>query len=90
MRAETVDCFYNLGNGRRTALKELAELLLRLTGSRQAIEYASRSQATLVCNRIGSPERAKREIGFAASIGLEDGLRCLIDWRNMNEARVRL
>jgi UDP-glucose 4-epimerase len=81
MRAEAVDRFYNVGTGQRTSLRELAELLLRLTGSNQAIKYAPRSQATLVRNRIGSPKRAQQEIGFLAQIPLEQGLKDLIAWR---------
>ncbi|HEV2547555.1 MAG TPA: NAD-dependent epimerase/dehydratase family protein [Stellaceae bacterium] len=86
MRAEAVDRFYNVGTGKRTSLRELAELLLRLTGSNQAIKYAPRSQATLVRNRIGSPERASREIGFNARIELEQGLTRLIAWRSAHVA----
>jgi UDP-glucose 4-epimerase len=81
MQAETVDRFYNVGTGRRTSLKELAELLLRLTGSDLPIRYAPRSDATLVRNRIGSPGRASAELGFTAQVPLEDGLRDLIAWR---------
>jgi UDP-glucose 4-epimerase len=81
MRAETVDRFYNIGTGRRTSLKELAERLCHLTGCNQPIRYASRSQATLVRNRIGDPRRAAKEIQFSAQIGLDEGLRRLIQWR---------
>jgi len=81
MAAETVDRFYNVGTGRRTSLKELTEMLLNLTGCNCEIRYAPRSQATLVRNRIGSPVRARQEIGFAAQIPLGEGLRRLIDWR---------
>src|SRR5580765_470420 len=37
MQGEATDRFYNVGTGRRTSLKELAELLLQLTGSSQPI-----------------------------------------------------
>ena len=60
MKADATDRFYNVGTGKRTSLKELAEMLIRLTGCKQPIKYAPRSQATLVRNRIGSPERARR------------------------------
>lgn len=93
LRADAVDQFYNVGTGRRTSLRELAEMLLNLTGCNQPIRYAPRSQATLVRNRIGSPVRAEREIGFKAGIGLEEGLRDLIAWRKSHieevEARRR-
>jgi len=88
MRADVVDRFYNVGTGQRTSLKELAEMLLRLTGSNQPIQYAPRSQATLVRNRIGSPKRAADEIGFIAEMPLEQGLRELIGWRKGHIAEV--
>jgi UDP-glucose 4-epimerase len=81
MRATASDGFYNVGTGKRTSLKEIAEKLLRLTGSNQAIRYAPRSQATLVRNRIGCTRRASAEIGFTAEIGLDEGLKRLIEWR---------
>lgn len=91
LKAEAVDRFYNVGTGKRTSLRELAEMLLNLTGCNQPIQYAPRSQATLVRNRIGSPERASREIGFTAQVGLEQGLRDLIAWRksHIQELEVR-
>jgi UDP-glucose 4-epimerase len=81
MSADTVDQCYNVGTGMRTSLKEMAEMLLKLTQSNQPIRYAERSQATLVRNRIGSPARAKAEIGFESTIALEEGLKRLIAWR---------
>jgi UDP-glucose 4-epimerase len=88
MKSDSVDAFYNVGTGRRTSLKELAELLLQLTGSQRPIKYAARSQATLVRNRIGSPQRASEEISFTAGIGLQEGLQRLIDWRATHKAEV--
>ena len=88
LRADTVDRFYNVGTGTRTSLKELAETLLHLTGSNQPIKYAPRSQATLVRNRIGSPRRARDEIGFTAQVALDEGLNKLITWRKAHIAEV--
>jgi UDP-glucose 4-epimerase len=81
LKADATDRFYNVGTGKRTSLKEIAEKMLQLTGSNQPINYAPRSQATLVRNRIGSPKRASDEIGFTAKIDLDEGLKRLIDWR---------
>lgn len=81
MKADVADRFYNVGTGIRTSLKEIAEKLLNLTGSNQAINYAPRNQATLVRNRIGSPVKASKEIKFDADISLSDGLDRLINWR---------
>jgi UDP-glucose 4-epimerase len=88
MKAETVDAFYNVGTGTRTSLKELAELLLELTGCKRPINYAPRSEATLVRNRIGSPRKASAEIGFTARVDLREGLQRLIEWRAAHKAEV--
>lgn len=89
LKADTTDRFYNVGTGKRTSLKELAERLVQLTGSNQEIQYAPRSQATLVRNRIGCPKRAADEIGFSANIELDEGLRRLIDWRKSHQKEVK-
>ncbi len=81
MKAQTTDRFYNVGTGKRTSLKTLAEMIVGLTGCRLPVKYAPRSQATLVRNRIGCPKRAKAEIGFEAQMLLEKGLTELIAWR---------
>jgi UDP-glucose 4-epimerase len=81
MKADIAGRYYNVGTGKRTSLKELAEMLLQITGCNQPIQYKERSQATLVRNRIGSPKRATDEIGFKAKIELKEGLRQLIEWR---------
>ena len=88
MRADIVDRFYNVGTGKRTSLKELAEMLLELTGCEKEINYAPRSQATLVRNRIGDPKRAKADIGFEARVDLSEGLRRVIEWRRTHKAEV--
>ena len=88
MQAETADEFYNVGTGKRTSLRELAEILIQLTGCKKPIQYQPRSQATLVRNRIGCPEKAEKEIGFKFQIGLKDGLKRLIEWRSEHKVEV--
>lgn len=88
MKAAAQDEFYNVGTGKRTSLREIAEKLVALTGTNQEINYAPRSQATLVRNRIGCPKKAAEEIGFEAGIDLDEGLRRLIAWRASHIAEV--
>lgn len=85
MSANTTDTYYNIGTGRRTTLKELAERLLILTNSDSTIHYSPSSAATLVRNRIGCTKKARKEIGFRAQIQLDIGLRNLIAWRNAHK-----
>ncbi len=81
MKADVVDQFYNVGTGIRTSIKELAEMILDLTGSDQSVQYEP-AGTTFVKNRIGCPKKAEEQIGFKASVKLEDGLKHLIEWRN--------
>lgn len=88
MRAEVVDRFYNVGTGKRTSLKDLAQMIVEITGCEKEINYAPRSQATLVRNRIGDPTRARSEIGFEATVDLMDGLKRVIEWRRQHKGEV--
>jgi len=88
MKADTSDRYYNVGTGRRTSLRELAELILEITGCQKPINFAPRSQATLVRNRVGCSKRASAEIGFTARLNLCEGLKQLIEWRANHKAEV--
>jgi len=87
MQAETTDRCYNVGSGKGTSIRELTEMILAVTGSKQSIEYLPEGP-TFVTNRIGSAERAQTELGFSTKIEIEDGLRKLIAWRNAHKAEV--
>jgi UDP-glucose 4-epimerase len=87
MKAEAADEFYNVGTGTRTSVLELAELLLDMTGAQTGIEKIP-AGVTFVRNRIGSTDKAQADLGFTATVGLEGGLRELIDWRNTHKAEV--
>ena len=90
MSSDMTDAFYNVGTGVRTSLKELAEMLIEITGCDKEIQYAEKDQATLVRNRIGCPEKAIREIKFKAKVNIRDGLKALIDWRKNNIKELEL
>ena len=85
MKSNVNDNFYNVGTGKKTSLKELANILIEITDSDNQINYAERSQATLVKNRIGCPKKAKKDIGFESTIDLYQGLKKLIKWRKHNK-----
>ena len=76
--------FYNVGTGVQTTVKELCDTILRLTRSPLKVTYKPYSAddaRALVKNRIGSPVKAKNEIGFQHRYDLETGLQRLINWR---------
>jgi len=86
MRASATDAFYNIGFGLGTTVRELADLLLEITGSEVGVQYEPEGQ-TFVTHRVGSVDQAKEELGFGATIELSDGLRRLVDWRKAEERR---
>jgi UDP-glucose 4-epimerase len=89
MKSDATDSFFNVGTGVRTTIRELAELILEVTNSDQKIQYEPGGM-TFVKNRIGSAVRAEQEIGFDAQVGLREGLRRLIEWRDGHKAEVEM
>lgn len=87
MKADITDEFYNVGTGIRTSIKELAELVLDIAGSELQIRYEPAGQ-TFVKNRIGSPTKAKKDLGFEGQIQLREGLTQLIEWRDQHKEAV--
>jgi UDP-glucose 4-epimerase len=76
--------FYNVGTGIQTTIKELCDTILRLTKSNLKVTYKPYSETdarALVKNRIGSPVKAKSELGFEYTYDLDTGLKKLISWR---------
>jgi UDP-glucose 4-epimerase len=80
LRSEATGECYNVGRGIGTSIREITEMLIQLTGSDQQIQFEPAGQ-TFVTNRIGTIEAAERDLGFRWTIGLEEGLRSLIEWR---------
>jgi len=71
---------YNVGRGIGTSIKELTELLLRLTGCTLPIHYEPAGK-TFVTNRIGCPVKARKDLGYQWTIDLDEGMQSLIEWR---------
>jgi len=87
LKSDATDSFYNVGSGTRTSLRELTELILEITGSTLPIQYEPAGK-TFVTNRIGSTEKAERELGFRSTVDLRDGLERLIAWRESHKQLV--
>jgi UDP-glucose 4-epimerase len=89
MKANTVDTFYNVGRGIQTTIKELTEVILKITHSDLKIQYEPEG-TTFVKNRVGCPKKAEKDIGFKAQVGLREGLEKLIEWRKNHKEEVAL
>jgi UDP-glucose 4-epimerase len=75
-----VDGHYNIASGTETSLLELAEALLRVMGSDLGVEHGPERAVNGVVRRLADTTAAREDLGFEATIGLEDGLRQLVEW----------
>lgn len=76
--------FYNVGTGIATSIRQLAEELVDVTGSECRIEfepYQDNDARQMVKNRVGSTEKAERELGFRFEEDLRTGLMNYVEWR---------
>jgi UDP-glucose 4-epimerase len=90
LQSDVVDEFYNVGTGVQTSIRELCNLILELTSSKLQVAfrpYSADDARRLVQNRIGSPVKARKDLGFTHQYGLRQGLQKLIDWRRTNQRR---
>ena len=71
---------YNIASEQETSLRGLAEALLKTMGSDQSIEFGPERQVNGVTRRLASTEDARRDLGWTAGVGLDEGLRRLVDW----------
>jgi UDP-glucose 4-epimerase len=83
LKSEVPFGFYNVGRGIKTSIKELTEMILKITKSNMVIQYEPAGM-TFVTNRVGDPIAAERDLGFTWKVDLEEGLRRLIEWREEN------
>lgn len=75
---------YNLASGVETKIKELAEMVNRITNNPSRPQFLPKREWDRSGKRFGSIEKAKEKLGFEAKTGIEDGLRKTIEWTQMN------
>lgn len=80
---------FNLGAGNEVAIGHLAERIVALTGSAAGIEYRPRRKWDTKSRFLASNAKAQALLGFAPSVGLEEGLGITIDWFRSNWDRIQ-
>jgi len=76
----------NLATGRSVKIKDLAYLVLKLSGYENVRIVFDKSKPTGQVERRVSTAKAKQKIGFVAQIPLEEGLKETIDWYRAHKA----
>jgi UDP-glucose 4-epimerase len=85
LKSDANDEVFNIASGAETSLNELAERLLRVMGSNLAPEYGPERKVNPVPRRLADTSKAERLLGFRAEVGLNEGLRRLVDWWRVNK-----
>jgi len=85
-RSAVTDGVFNIASGVETSLNDLAASLLKVMGSSLKPEYGPARKVNAVPRRLAEIQNAKNKIGFAATVGLEDGLRRLVAWWQASKA----
>jgi nucleoside-diphosphate-sugar epimerase len=75
---------YNIGGGSRVSLKEVFDLIARVSGRPVQIDRQE-SQKGDMRDTYADTSRARADLGFAPSVSLEEGLRAM--WRWMEATR---
>ena len=77
-----LDEVFNIASGVETSLRGVLDLLLQVTGHvGLAPELLPERKVNPVPRRLADVDKARRLLGFTCSVGLEEGLRRLVEWR---------
>jgi UDP-glucose 4-epimerase len=87
-RADVTDEVFNVASGTETSLKELAAALSEAMKSDLVPEHGPARAVNGVTRRLADTTAAADRLGFRAEIGLDDGLRGLVEWWRANRESV--
>lgn len=80
-RSDIVEGTYNIASGTETSLLQLAQALLRVMDAEElGVEHGPERAVNGVVRRLADTTAASRDLGFTATIGIEEGLRELVEW----------
>jgi UDP-glucose 4-epimerase len=82
MQSNVADEVFNVASGTETSLLDLLNALLRVVGKENVQPmFCPERAVNPVPRRLADTEKASQILGFQAQIGLEEGLRRMVDWR---------
>jgi UDP-glucose 4-epimerase len=89
-RDEGLGDSYNIGTGKETSIRDLAKLVLTLSGHESTIAY-TRPRAFHIKRRCADISKAKEKLGYKPRVSLKNGLKITWDYftRQMKETNAR-
>lgn len=75
---------YNIGGGARVSLREVFELIARVSGRKVTIDQQGPQKGDMR-DTYADTSRAQSDLGFTPSVTLEEGLRSMWQWMEANQ-----
>jgi UDP-glucose 4-epimerase len=79
-KADATDEVFNVASGVETSLADLASMLLTVMGSDLSVEFGPERSVNKVSRRLADTSKAREQLGFEASVSVEEGLARLVTW----------
>ncbi len=79
---------FNLGTGRQTRVRDLAEMILEATGSSSKLQFAARRGWDKSIRREADITRARTLLGFNPEVTVSQGIERTVAWFRENRARI--
>lgn len=81
MKSDVTNEVFNGATGKGTSVKELLDIISKQLNKKVNPIFQQRDN-TLVTHRLGCPKKAEKMLGFKAEVGVEEGVRRIIDQYN--------
>ncbi len=83
--AEVAGEVFNVAAGARFTLNQTVEILRKLTGYKQGVQYAEERKGDIK-HSLADISKARRRLGYEPKIGFEEGLRRTVEWYRSQSA----
>jgi UDP-glucose 4-epimerase len=89
VREEAVGEAINLGSGKEHTVKEMAELVNRITSNRAGIKFVERRDWDVKRRLLSSIEKANRILNFKPKVSFHDGVEKVNGWFEANWNKIQ-
>jgi UDP-glucose 4-epimerase len=87
-KSDSTDEVFNIASGRETSLRDLARALLAAMDSDLEPEFGPERKTNPVARRLANIKKARTLLGFQSEVPLDEGLRSLVAWWQMQREAV--
>ena len=79
---------YNLGSGVSTSIKEIVNLIIKLSSSKSLVKFSEDIRQGEILDTVADISKIKNELGWSPEISIDKGIRLCIDSFKKNSTRI--